>query len=380
MDKRKRIIVISDPKMLTSHHKVVLKEETNIDILSINNIYNEVPIKYVYIDSVDFLIDIVESNIKFSQKYCFILHVKKLKKDLLLKGKNQLILQRFTMNNKSRKVDFPSEQEKYPTLVKSMMCLNYPEGELFYIIDTLDNESKKYLQEDIKTSTYFNIIPHTLISKKRIDRPEPLVENILVFGNDSTINEFDFKKLENTNIITAGVNRIWKKYECDYLYFLDPEIVDELMNSKYKSKKTTVILPLYFKQILKSKKESNNYGAYLKWLRENFHSVIEVCNESIPAHSLSWLILALQNNIFVQNKYCINFYIYGSSLVSKQINHFWDGDETVLNKKSKDYHDEIFSVYLKGFQTIKKFLQPFSHIFITDKNSALKDVFKSRDK
>ena len=52
------------------------------------------------------------------------------------------------------------------------------------------------------------------------------MNKVLIIGNDPTINQIDFSRLD-PNVITVGTNRAWLKLIPNYLFFHDIKILDE---------------------------------------------------------------------------------------------------------------------------------------------------------
>jgi len=209
----------------------------------------------------------------------------------------------------------------------------------------------------------------------KISKPEKILNSkskteVLIFGNDSTINEFDFSLIRD-GIITCGVNRIWKKYQCDYLYIMDIEIYKELKAIDYYTKKTTIIIPEYLKNSI------NNYKIYnemVQWFEAHFKSVI--LNDPtyhVPRHGMTGVLLSMQQKIIGN----INIYIYGCSLIPTPNSHFWCGDKSVLNFKTNQHHVHIFEVYTKGFKTMKRKLKSTTKVYSICKQSTLNNIFKT---
>ena len=86
--------------------------------------------------------------------------------------------------------------------------------------------------------------------------------NILILGNSSDINDFNFDLLKNkdSNLIVAGVNRIWFKYIPDYLYFSDHLILKELEQSNNIVNDTNIITTAHYKDM----------GIWMKKVLKNF--------------------------------------------------------------------------------------------------------------
>ncbi len=192
-------------------------------------------------------------------------------------------------------------------------------------------------------------------------------KHILIFGNDHTINDFPFEKLKDTDLITAGVNRIWKKYDCDYLYAMDRKIIHELYKNSH-------IIPSTF--LYPDYMMNNPIGNYDEF-EDEFKTVIPTCKNAIktndysfPHQSVTWLIQTLED---IYKDYKCKFYIYGVSLKWHDKHHFWVGDKTVTNTKDKAYHLPIFDLYFNGFKNLRQ--QSKSQIISVSKDSRLNQIF-----
>ncbi len=169
-------------------------------------------------------------------------------------------------------------------------------------------------------------------------------KHILIFGNDYTINDLDFNLVEKSDLITAGVNRIWKVYNCDYLYFLDAPIMTEILKTDV-DLRPSKLMTVSCRYTYKNKKKWSQLGKRSNGLI----NCIKYDTINWP-NSVNALIPALNFRVF-RNYECF-FYIYGVSLKwNEDKHHFWVGDEAVVSHShTKEFYEERFGKFLKGLE------------------------------
>lgn len=178
------------------------------------------------------------------------------------------------------------------------------------------------------------------------------IKHIFIFGNDDSINNFDFTIFKKNNIITAGVNRIWKKYKPDYIYFSDKPIQEGLKKEKIEMKDTILLISNYTKRKTKvpfDQKFLENTFKSIEHHKYDFSKLPFVFNDSV-----THLIYQLKKFVFSEY-YCI-FYICGVSLIWKKRHHFWVGDKTVKDELPKSYFISRFNKIFTNMCILKKMM------------------------
>lgn len=194
---------------------------------------------------------------------------------------------------------------------------------------------------------------------------------ILIFGNDPSIDDIDFDQIKNSGIITAGVNRIWHKFEPDYLLFLDTEIQQELKNAPKLANTQAIVSAEYVTC------SAQRYPLHLADVKNKFSRVYNVPN--IPRQfklfgSVPTLIHVLNEIIYTDKKNI--FLVCGVSLKIDDIqtSHFWKGKVGTLNNKDKYWYSTRFDQQMESFTKIKSYIH---HIYNCTPDSRLSSIYKS---
>ena len=171
--------------------------------------------------------------------------------------------------------------------------------------------------------------------------------DILILGNSSDINDFNFDLLKNkrSNLIVAGVNRIWLKYIPDFLYFSDHIILKELEQSTNIVNNTNILTTSY---IYRGNIYYNN-NDLINTLKQYKVSVFPKINGYCD--SVSWLIRLLKYNIY--KNYDCTFYVFGVTLNIQNLyqkKHFYKG---FINLNIQNY-DRLFKRAMNNFLQLKK--------------------------
>ena len=350
----RRLFIVFDETNLTQYQINTLNEETSIEVICINHAPVKLKCNYIFINDIDFLFKVQHMNINFDN-INFILLVDNIKTDLFKAGKNILILHRFLI--KYNVMEILKTKKEYPLLIQLIFTFN---DRIIYLDRPLSENEKLFIDEDIKAPLYFNISGYKLNTETKKTEEK----HILIFGNDHTINDFPFEKLKDTDLITAGVNRIWKKYDCDYLYFLDKDIIEEMLEINYNQNNTTLIYPEKYLKKSTSEDILNNFkDKYLYKITKDINYTI---------NSVIWLINTIDKEIYPNN--LCNFYIYGVSLKwnADDKHHFWVGDNKVLNNHDEKYYKIRFDRFFKGFMKLK---DEGYKIISCSKNSKINEIF-----
>ena len=193
--------------------------------------------------------------------------------------------------------------------------------------------------------------------------------NILILGNSSDINDFNFDLLKNkdSNLIVAGVNRIWFKYIPDYLYFSDHLILKELEQSNNIVNDTNIITTSYIYR--RNIYYDNN--TLIKTLQKYNINVYPKINGYCD--SVSWLIQVLNNYIF--KNYKCTFYVFGVTLNIENLyykKHFYKG----FIKLDVQHYDRLFKRAIDNFKKLKQ--EKYNIISLTPQ-SKLNNYFNYMD-
>jgi hypothetical protein len=169
-----------------------------------------------------------------------------------------------------------------------------------------------------------------------------IIKELLIIGNDNTVDKLDYFRLKD-EIVTVSVNRIWMTYMPNIMYVIDPEIFKEIeikiknKEIEYQDFNNTIIFYNFYL----------NLNSEFKNLLENLKSYpVNIGRNNSVIAIIKW---------FFQNYDNINFYIYGISLTyNKDKNHFWKGDNIVLNKRTKDWEIDKYDKNAAAFIELKK--------------------------
>jgi hypothetical protein len=167
--------------------------------------------------------------------------------------------------------------------------------------------------------------------------------NVLVLGNDPTINQIDFSRL-SPNIITLGVNRIWLKHIPNYFFFNDipiameinkqPEILNKLktesfcFSSDWLVKKSSAYVPDW--TTVYSRLDSSSFP-------DSVTTAISIFSKDIMPH------------------HNITYYIAGVSLKWMQPSHFWkELNYPSLNTHNASWYAPRFKAISQNFTKLKR--------------------------
>lgn len=371
MDKD-RVFIIQNANKLTYQFKCTLSEEFSMAKVLINDITQPIVVDYIYLDDWEIIDNICKNNIKFHKSTKFLIPTDEIKKQLLLKGKNKLALNRFLMSYNTQKV--LTQGKAANTQIIQIMQAIGSINRGFYFQEKLTEQEYDQLFTPLNAPMYFCQDPYILKSEKNLQSTYTYrdIKPILILGNDKNIKFLDVDKVKESNMITAGVNRIWKKFETDFLYFIDYDISKELYTQSPSLPNTKILkcedyinglLPLDAGERRKA------YNGYKKFI-ENNYDVKDVRKENHTVNTVIWLISYLKNVLY-KDEQCL-FFVYGVSLKwDKDCHHFWEGDETVLNKANQNWYDPRFESHFRGFQK----LQTKYKIISCTPDSRLNDLF-----
>ena len=322
-----KILIIENLKNLSCYTVDTMSQENTSQKILINTLSTHLNPTWIYINQEKILKEY--NALKNFNKYDnieFILNVEKNK-----------ISDEFCEKFKTKFVDpiFKNETIFYQILQST------DKTKIFYFLKDKEPIDLDKFYQLSSNPEYFGLKGYVPLLSKHI-------KHILVFGNDWTINDFNFSKLENINLTTAGVNRIWHKHECDFLYFVDPEILKEILKEDI----TIENKILYADAYLKKQLNKNNDLELLEEFKIKYNTQ-SYPNQFSSINSLTWMIQTLNKYIF-PDIFCV-FYIYGVSLTwEDEKHHFWMGDERVNNPQDKERYCKRFDSFYNDFEKLTK--------------------------
>lgn len=185
--------------------------------------------------------------------------------------------------------------------------------------------------------------------------------HVLLFGNDSHINDYNLDEVDRLrsgagNIITVGINRIWRRYWPDYLVFIDADVVNELIDiGVTPPPDTTIITSEYLfnnSDRPLSKEERQSFQEYLDSVPGEVHMFERPVSYTKRKSSLLWSIVYVDKYLF--EKDTCTFYLYGTSL-RMGVGHFWLEDaDTVYYSKDAATADNEYRSHTTGLKELRK--------------------------
>ena len=172
------------------------------------------------------------------------------------------------------------------------------------------------------------------------------MKKILIIGNDPSIDQIDFTRLD-PNIITVGTNRAWMKLLPNYLFFHDPKIFQELeQNPKRLSdliSHSNIIASDWLKHTCRNAKVKV----------PNYLKVYERPNKRKYVDCVTTAMDILDRKLFLKRDTV--YYIAGVSLTWKSPSHFWKKNpiEGIGNKNDKAWYDKRFGLTYDNFVDLK---------------------------
>ena len=173
------------------------------------------------------------------------------------------------------------------------------------------------------------------------------MKKVLVIGNDPTVDQIDFVRL-NPDVITVGTNRAWLKLIPNYLFFHDPKIYLELEN--------------HSKKLEDLKSHSNIIAS--DWLsfqcrknRTDVPGYIKIYNRTNRSKYVDCVTTAIDIlNRYVFDKRNTTYYIAGVSLRWQNPSHFWKKNpiEGIGNPHDQTWYNPRFDRTYVNFTDLKK--------------------------
>lgn len=150
------------------------------------------------------------------------------------------------------------------------------------------------------------------------------VKNIFIFGTSPYLDSIDFEKIKHSqsskDIITAGVNRIFYKFQPDYFFFMDRDIIEELSkNSIQREEHSKWMIPKFLYENSESRVERGDFQSYIdqqkiEELNINFFEALK------RKSSMLWLLYYFQEILF--KDYLCKFFLIGVELKTDKGHYF----------------------------------------------------------
>lgn len=173
------------------------------------------------------------------------------------------------------------------------------------------------------------------------------MNKVLIIGNDPTINQIDFARLDPA-VITVGTNRAWLKLLPNYLFFHDFKILDELENNTKKLEDLKFHSKLIASDWLNPQCKKRNIQV------PNYIKVYQRPDRTKYVDCVTTAIDILNRNVFAKNN--TTYYIAGVSLKWQNPSHFWKLNPTpgIGNSKGPDWYNVRFDRTYRNFVNLKK--------------------------
>ena len=215
-------------------------------------------------------------------------------------------------------------------------------------------KEKKYTQKWIESSRIKTLDSFCFTSS--VSRP---VKNIFLFGTSEFIDEVDIDKIEELkkkkDVVTAGVNRIFRKFQPDYFFFMDRDIVEELHDEQvFRNKNSKWMTSKFLYENSISKLEEHEFSDYLADQEIDILD-IDFVKKVRRKSSLLWLIYYMRHYAFPDH--VCKFYFVGVSL-DYQSSHYYGG---MMNKNRP--LDTLKVQYQSQFQGLKEFQRSGYHFY-----------------
>lgn len=196
--------------------------------------------------------------------------------------------------------------------------------------------------------------------------------NFLVLGNDNFINQIDFEKIKNLkNITTVGVNRIWHKFLPDILFFIDVEIITELMRAvKTCPEKNKCPNNLLCKCNLRKKiifTTTDRIKSYHTREYKFMESIGCKFTKCITRNSMTSILHYLYDR-FPKATY----YLGGVSLKWSNKHHFWEKNSSILNNKDRNWYKPRLEQAYQDIASLKVYRK--ANLIIIQPDSLLNHV------
>lgn len=196
------------------------------------------------------------------------------------------------------------------------------------------------------------------------------VKNVVIFGTSPFLDKLDFNKIEELrnkkDIVFAGVNRIFYKFQPDYFFFMDGDIIEELKENGIQRDSNSRWLTSEFlygnSQCRISREKYASYSAKQKIEELDINFEKSTNRKS----SLLWLMCYLQN--FEFKDYLCKFYLVGVELKTSNVHYF--GHKTNKNRPG----NTLSTQYISQYKGIGEFLQKGFHIMSLNPNSKVNEL------
>lgn len=188
---------------------------------------------------------------------------------------------------------------------------------------------------------------------------EKLVKNIFIFGNSSHLKEIDVNKLkqlnQSKNIVTAGVNRIYKLFQPDYFFFMDGVLFKRLKEENIQREEHSKwICPSFLFSNPDMPADREEFKDYIE--EQDIEELsIDFVSELKRKSSIYWLVYYLQEYVF-KDQVC-KFHFLGVTLNTKGRDHYFVKElprvnTRELNKQYESQFQALKGLYEKGYKMV----------------------------
>lgn len=238
-------------------------------------------------------------------------------------------------------------------------------------------KEKNYVREQVQLGNIQILGKNPLEGIQVKDQLKTSIKNIFVFGNSSDLKKIDIKKfkeiLSKKNIITAGVNRIYKLFQPDYFFFMDGIVLKELKDNQIQREENSKwMIPSFLytnPDMLTDREEFKDYVEE----QEIEEIKIDFVSELKRKSSIYWLVYYLQEYLFPNDK--CKFHFFGVTLHTKGPNHYFYNELPRVKKL-----DELNRQYDSQYMALKGLHENGYSLISLTPNSRLNDFLPYIDK
>lgn len=172
------------------------------------------------------------------------------------------------------------------------------------------------------------------------------LKRVLVIGNDPSINEIEFDRID-PSIVTVATNRAWLKLIPDYLFFHDIAILNELKKNKSvlgELMKNSKLITSDWLKIQCVRNKVDFPKSVRLYHRPNRYKYVDCVSTAIEI---------LDRYVYKED--FIEYYIAGVSLTWKNPSHFWKIDpiKGIGNTRGPSWYNPRFDRTYSNFVDLK---------------------------
>jgi hypothetical protein len=184
------------------------------------------------------------------------------------------------------------------------------------------------------------------------------VKNIFLFGSSLVLKDLDIEEFntlrKQKDIVTGGVNRIYKLFQPEHYFFMDGVVLGELERDQVEKENSSPwLLPSFIFSNPDMPFDKKEVATYMKKQKIKEINTFNFQEHTKRKSSLLWLIIYLQNVVY--KEYNCKFYLYGISLVAKDEdkNYFYDSSFS-KNQNKKEVLQTQYNSQLEGYKELLK--------------------------